>query len=200
MKLPNKFQMRLKEYPGFTHVVTVTLNHDYKCNSEYLSVKWARGFAEKLNIVPNKLVHNENAKTLIAQGTWLIVDEKAKQKKQEGCLPDFFRCTYAGREQPYNAEVINNKVYVWLDGWPTKAEYKIQYFKALIGKGGFQILDKKPLTAEQQRENKRIREEIAALEQSVKLNQQNIEHYTKLCANYLERIAQLEEKIVEEVE
>jgi hypothetical protein len=61
------------------------------------------------------------------------------------------------------------------------------------------IVEKKPLTAEQQRQLNDFKERIASLEQSIKLNEQSIEHYKRLVANYETTKQDLLKKIEEMV-
>lgn len=189
--LPSKFQFRLYEHQGYTHIAEQVSPGAYK-------IKWARGWHNIVNAIEWTDCLDSEIQGWVDDGGWIIVDDTPEQKKQEEALPDFFLCTYDSREEPYNAEVIGDRVYVWLDGWETKASYTVENFKALIGKGGFQVLDKRPLTAEQQRSNKEYREQIATLESSIRLNEQDIEHKKRLIASYEGRKSDLLKKIVED--
>jgi endonuclease III len=61
----------------------------------------------------------------------------------------------------------------------------------------WEIVDRKPLTAEQKKANKEFEEQIKALESSIKINEQDLEHKLRLIGNYNERIEMLKAKIVE---
>lgn len=195
MKLPSKFSVRVAEFPGLTHTVKRNDWGDYE-------VRWSRGFFEALmaagkNIETfrDRVVDEDHVQAWLNSKQWQVVD--FEQKKQEETLPDVFYIrtqageytfTKAGDDVWCCSTVENNLTAAW---------HKAEILRNLKS-GAWTRFDKKSLTAEQQRANKEIREQIQQLESSIKIQEQSVEHYQRMCASYRDRIEQLKLKIVEE--
>lgn len=128
MTLPDTFQFRLKEHPGFTHSAIV-VNGKVK--------KWAREYLESLTFDVDEYFWTEAREDLVQawvdKGVWLVVEE-----------------------------------------------------------------NKNTLTTEQLRRNKEINEQVAALDSSIKIAEQNVEHQRRLIASYEDRKEILKKGLVEE--
>lgn len=195
MKLPEKFQYRVHHSPGFTHTAKMLENGDLK-------VKWARGWdyhitqktGEKSNAQP--IMPRRNVEKFVQDGRWIVIVDK--KKPHEDALPDVF---YIETKLGNNFKCVRNGVgynFIRKDGEITlDSPIDVITIKSALIAGSWKIVDKKLLTAEQQRANKDFRERIAALESSIKLNQQDIHHKELLIKNYECQIEDLKAKIVE---
>jgi hypothetical protein len=187
MKLPDKFQFRVSAYQGYTHTAKLNAHGDYE-------VKWARGWHLVAAQSIDWIVATENeVQGWVNGGGWLIVDEQPKQE----VLPDEFyfeheNKDYSGKayREPYGWTVN------WGNDWPNSF-YHESWISHFINKGMWKIVDKKPITAEQQRQLNDFKERVAALEQSIKLNEQDVEHKKRLIANYESTKQDLLKKIEE---
>lgn len=194
MKLPEKFQMRHSNYQGYTHTVSINAVGEYE-------VLWARGFPNFIKTLPRLMFYDYEVRELVDAGIWVIVDEKPEQKKQEEALPDVFDVvhTYSGNGYTLKKSAEDDwRIYRKDCPANLNHRYTEQYIKANLDSGVWELIVKKPLTDEQQKANKRIREEVAALYSSIKLNEQDIHHKQLLIRSYEERKAILLTKIVEE--
>lgn len=193
MKLPEKFQMRVSHLKGFTHQVSLNSLGDYE-------VSWARGYPNHIRAVPRKVFDRADVIGLVSEGFWIVV-EVPEQKKQEEALPDEFDVvhTYSGNGYTLKKSAEDDwRIYRKDRPANLNHRYTEQYIKANLDSGVWELIVKKPLTDEQQKANKRIREEVAALDSSIKLNEQDIHHKQLLIRSYEERKAILLTKIVEE--
>ena len=194
MKLPDRFQFRAKDEPAFTHTAKLV-------EGEY-QVKWARGFErhfmEKhgLEKFVDSVWNVGSAECQIERGNWIVVDEKP----QEQSLPDEFcfkvdghGCTYRMKlvGDTYRCASMNAK-------FPVEhgAPHLVQNVKRAIKCGIWVMVN--VLTPEQVKANKEYREQIAQLNSSIRISEQNVEHQLRLQASYRERIGILNGKIVEE--
>jgi hypothetical protein len=188
MKLPDKFQMRVSRIPGFTHTVTKNTHGDYEVN-------WARGYPNKIGSLPRKTFDEGYVDQTVESGEWIVVEDTPKQDDMK--LPDefYYRHRY-GHVSGFAKRVANGFDIIWADcdGCIFFAESLVNYF---VDNGLWKILDKRPLTAEQQRTLKNFQEQVAQLDSSIKLNEQTIEHHTRLIANYKSRQDDLRDKIAE---
>jgi hypothetical protein len=186
MKLPHKFQMRVKDYPGYTHHVEMNAWGDYE-------VKWARGFVHEVGYLPQRVVASEYAENYADIGAWIVVEDKPKQ--EEASLPDEFYFLNSVGEH-FKAQ---RQQFYWVltsqeDGRTVSVtEYRV---KSSL-KTSWKIIDKKPLTAEQQRTLKDFNEQFAQLSQSIKLNEQDVAHKMMLISSYKARQDELLDKIAE---
>jgi hypothetical protein len=192
-QLPDKFQMRTNGFPGFTHTVKLNAHGDYE-------VTWARGFDRKSysmgQALPNVVFTKEEVRKNVAGCVWYIVEDKPKQEKTEE-LPDEFYCTYVGTDKVYKGYFDGKEYRLSHPTLPAEATYHKSRFLLAVKDGRFKILDKKPLTAEQQRTLKEFKEQVAQLDQSIKLNEQDISHKQRLISNYIARQDDLHKKIEE---
>jgi hypothetical protein len=195
--LPNKFQMRVKKYPGFTHEVKINGWGDYE-------VKWARGFPFAFGELPRVVFDSHEVHVCLEFGDWIIVEDKPKQKEEDfaSSLPDEFYFEYLGwtyfvkrNTDKWDAFTCNAAGLV--ERKVSDGPYSAKTFEGQFKKGTWKLLDKKPLTPEQERQLKDFNEQIAALDQSIKLNQQDIAHKERLIGNYQQRKEDLQEKIAE---
>jgi hypothetical protein len=195
MKLPDNFQMRVSRIPGFTHTVTKNGYGDYEVN-------WARGYPDKIGSLPRKTFEECDVTQMVEYGAWVVVEDTPKQ--EEASLPDDFCVQHRDSGHKY---VLKKKSYnVWNiydpDG-ATEANPNYPYTSDQINKylasRTWKIIDKKPLTPEQQRTLKEFKEQVQQLDSSIKLNEQDIEHRNRLIANYKARQDDLRKKI-EEIE
>lgn len=189
--LPDVFQMRVDELPGFTHVVK-------RLDSGGFKVKWARGWSEVTDIEWS-ICDEEEAEDFVASGDWIVVDEA----KQEDSLPDVFY--FEHKDKTCSGLVVKTKHgqsgwnVTWSKDSGGRTEFYSEfYIPSFIERGDWKIINKKPLTAEQLRANAEAREQISSLEHNIKLRKQDVEHAEILIKNYQERINQLSSKIVEE--
>lgn len=195
MKLPDSFQFRDKADIGFTHSCKRNAYGDYE-------VKWARGWAERINEVPWCVAHESEVDHWVSGGGWTIVEEKPKQTASTSSLPDEFYVQNCDSGHIY----VMKKRYegVWdiyyKDGvekaYPNHAYHSdliLNYFKS----GTWKILTKPILTTEQQRQVKEFREQIDQLSNSIRIQEQTVEHHTRMIANYRDRQDDLHEKIAE---
>lgn len=198
MNLPDVFQMRTLGLPGYTHKVKKNAHGDYE-------VQWARGFPQKVGIVPTCVWTEDQVRQNINQCSWYLIDDtpKAPVKQAEFTLPDefYFVCPGSAGNYTYKAKITASAICVT---WPEMLnpkepiEYSVGPFTAMVKSGEWKIIDKPTLTPEQIRFNKEYNEQIRALESSIKLSQQSEEHQKRLQQQYQERINDLKAKIVEE--
>lgn len=190
MKLPEKFQMRHKLYGGFTHVV--------KVEGGSVKVKWARGYADSTGFIPNSVLTLSEAEYYVQNGLWVVVDEK----KVEQGLPDefYFHCFEVSSIIYRATRQANNKFDVTWDGklQYTPLYYTEEHLVSRFKSGDWEMYKSMPLTPEQLRSNADVREQISALDHSIRLAYQDIEHKDKLIKSYLARQGELSSKIVKE--
>lgn len=198
MELPNKFQFRIMKYPGFTHAAKINEWGDYE-------VKWARGYAQHINRVPSVTVEECWFKEYLDDGRWQIVVDKPKQKEPEaGKLPDVF-CFQVPRGAIYQFTKVQPRVYNVVEykdrdnASADRSDWPEDEIVAQLESGAWKMCDapeeKPALTAEQERTIKSYREQITALDSSIKINKQTIHHHQPLIANYLDRQDDLHEMI-----
>lgn len=187
MKLPNKFQMRVSSIPGFTHTVTKNANGDYEVN-------WARGYPNKIGSLPIRTFDEWDVDRAVESGAWIVVEETPKQDNVK--LPDEFYFQVDGQGEVYHM-LADRDGYKCTDTWGNSAWHSHTYVVGAVKEGAWRILDKKPLTAEQQRSLKSFQEQVAQLDSSIKLNEQTIEHHERLISNYKSRQDDLRDKIAE---
>jgi hypothetical protein len=195
--LPDKFQMRTNGFPGFTHTVKLNAHGDYE-------VTWARGFDRKSysmgRVLPHVVFTEEEVRKNVAGCMWYIVEDTPKQKEAEVSLPDEFYFLVEGDDELFKAKRLNNNVFHIT--WDSEAsregsQYLAEKISSYLKEGVWKIIDKKPLTAEQQRALKDFQEQVAQLDSSIKLNEQTIEHHARMIANYKSRQDDLRDKIAE---
>ena len=192
--LPVKFQFRHCYHTNYTHTAKLNAHGDYEVN-------WARGWANVIGKVPNVVFDSNLAKELIEAGSWELVDDKPKQK--EGLSDEFyFQCESDSLDVTYKAKKIDGKFFVTWDGMIPSfpAWYTEDQLQCRFKEGHWKIITKPVLTAEQQRQVKELREQVTQLDQSIKLNEQDVEHKLRLISNYearqkdlLDMIAKIEE-------
>jgi hypothetical protein len=189
MKLPNKFQFRVKCLPGFTHTISKNAHGDYE-------VKWARGYPNKIREVPRAVLEECRVHSLVEVGAWIVVNDKQKQDE----LPDefYFKHSHCPDDMHFTKRCGDFYMTTWNCG--TEEQHTVSGVVDYVKKFGWWIIqDKKPLTAEQQRQLNDFKERIASLEQSIKLNEQDVEHKRRLISNYEATKADLLKKIEEMV-
>lgn len=197
MKLPEKFQFRAKDEPAFTHTA--------KLVKDKYQVKWARGFErhfmEKhcLKKFADSDWNVSSAERQVELGSWLVVEE-APQKQALPLLPDEFYFKVLGQGHAYKMTLVDGYFRCTTAASDTPplhgAPHNVQDVKRNV-KGGVWVIVN-VLTAEQKRANKEAREQVQALESSIKISQQAIAHKERLIASYEERKQDLLNKIVEE--
>ncbi len=214
MDLPERFSVRIKDYPGLTHGVKRNDNGMYE-------MKWSRGFFEALcdrcpltvGAFRNREIDEKHMQAWLESGDWLIVDDSKKERdvklpdeasstNSAASLPSQFYFTYKDDNFPkFKATLSDSGEWYEIDweGRVGSSTYSTKLAQKFVTEKYWKIIDKKPLTAEQRRFNSEFREQIRALGQSIKLNENDIEHKIKLIDSYNERIEQLKAKIVEEV-
>lgn len=198
MSLPDKFQFRTKTNLGFTHTAKKNANGDYE-------VEWAKGWLKLNNNTDPWIVAPDcDIKHFVESGGWLIVNDTPKVAEQN-TLPDEFLFQCFGKGTIYTAKRVGdsfNVTWVWDEpapDCPNFCLYSETTLRERFARGDWKILDKKPLTAEQKRANKEFQEQIQQLESSIRIQEQTIEHHTRMICNYMERIETIKGKIVEEV-
>lgn len=188
-ELPHKFQMRTNGFPGFTHTVKLNKWGDYE-------VTWARGF-DRMSYcidgsIPNKTFDAGEVTKFVRNCEWVIVEYKPMV---EDVLPDEF---YFLNSLDEHFKAQRQQSY-WLltsqEHGRTVSVSEDQVKSAL--KTSWKILTKPILTAEQQRQVKAFREQIDQLSNSIRIQEQTVEHHTRMIANYLARQDDLHEKIAE---
>jgi len=202
-QLPNKFQMRVSHLPSFTHSVSKNANGDYEVN-------WARGYPNKIRSVPRKTFEDWDAVRMVESGSWIIVDDKPKQEETK--LPDEWVSEKPPAQIPSQfyfehknghdagSVCLTRDGRVWNVLWGGRKEagyYSYGWIPAFVEKGVWKVIDKKPLTAEQQRQLKEFLEHVAQLSQSIKLNEQDVAHKMMLIGSYKARQDDLLDKIAE---
>jgi hypothetical protein len=189
--LPDSFQFRDKSNAGFTHSCKRNAHGDYE-------VKWARGWAECIDEVPWRVAYASEVDKLVSNGSWIVVEDTPKQKDFASSLPDeFYFKVFHG--EVYRFAKINAHKYMChaLKDDDDCAPWSVEDIKQNLKSGVWTILDKRPLTAEQQRQVKEFREQIDALASSIRIQEQTVEHHTRMIANYQSRQDDLHEKIAE---
>jgi hypothetical protein len=194
-QLPDKFQMRTDDFPGFTHTVKLNAHGDYE-------VTWARGFDRKSysmgRKLPNVVFAQEEVLDAVQSLWWVIVEDTPKQKGAN--LPDefyflnsqdyTFKAERDLRTKYFNFESIDSP-------YSSKGAFSESEAQECLKCGLWKILDKPSLTAEQQRALNEFKEQVAQLDQSIKLNEQDVEHKLRLIGNYRARQDELRAKIKE---
>lgn len=189
MKLSDKFQFRIEEYPGFTHTSS-------KNGHGYYEVKWARGYPNKIREIPRVVFDECDVRGLVEMGAWIVADEPPKQNE----LPGEFVATNTYSGGHWKMRKIGE---IWFafdfDSGLSLSDmhYTEKGIKKYLNDGIWTIQTKRVLTAEQQRQLNDFKERVAQLEQAIKLNEQSIEHYKRLVANYEATKADLLKKIEE---
>lgn len=202
-QLPDKFQMRVSAMPHFTNTVKRNAYGDYE-------VTWARGYPEALGKIPVKVFLAEQMEWIVGEGYWVVVEDKPKQEetklsdewvspKPPAQIPSQFY--FAHKEGDCSGSVSLRKDgkgwdVLW-DGEKKAEYYSYNWVPAFINNGSWKILDKKPLTAEQQRSLKEFREQVQQLTNSIKIQEQDVEHKRRLISNYVQRQQELVAKIKE---
>lgn len=200
-KLPNSFQFRVIGHPGHTHTAK-------RLNDVRYSVKWARGwdrylyevdFDEDCDPAPCKpVIDTETVQQFVDEGGWIIVEEKSKST-----LPDefHFHTGLSGINCKATRDGDKYKV-TWQSDWGDghglqlrDSLYNIEVLELNVKAGHWKIIEKKPLTAQQQRFIKEFNEQIAQLDSSIKIAEQTIEHHNRMIGNYKERQETLRQKI-----
>jgi hypothetical protein len=143
------------------------------------------------------------AAELVKAVSWVVVDDKPKQENSASSLPDefYFHVVCFEDEELYKAtrEIGDNFLVTWESSamgqvGTSYTEGRIQRY---LANGDWKIMTKPVLTAEQQKQLKEFKEQVAQLDSSIKLNEQDIEHRNRLIANYKERQEVLRKKIAE---
>jgi hypothetical protein len=201
MSLPDKFQMRTNTHPGFTHTVKRNAWGDYEVN-------WARGYHNVIHGKPRVTWDQQAVEERLQDLAWNIVDEQKAEKEAakapvKESLPDVFHFVMTGSNDTtvFKATKGDDKYVVsWTEDYGRKGQtnYSVKMVQNIVSEGGWTVVEKTPITAEQQRLNKELNEQIAALQSSVRISEQNVEHQRRLQANYNERIDALKSKLVEE--
>lgn len=198
MKLPSRFTFQLKRAKGFTHSAKVV--------EDQVEVKWSRGWHESrvgCGDEPYDSIWSvcsvDSVENWVQKGSWIIVDQP--EAKQEDTLPDeftlkanLFGSKFQCTRTKGGFNFVNERGATTLDS-PISEEFILD----AIQDGAWKIIDKKPLTAPQQKANAEYREQIQQLNNSIRIQEQTVEHHERMIANYKGRIADLEQKIVEEV-
>lgn len=189
--LPEKFQFRHKLNKGFTHYCKLNSYGDYE-------VTWARGWAEVIRRVPWRVISAWEVKNAVAEGDWTVVDDVPKQEE----LPDQFTVQHHDSHNKYVLKKKSDDVWNIYEyggvaeanpNYPYTSEQMTKYLKCSTWK----IINKPALTAEQQRQLKEFREQIAQLDSSIRINEQTIEHHQRMIGNYKQRQNDLLEKIAD---
>lgn len=195
IEVPKNFQFRLKDEPGYTH--------SGKIVGGECKVVWARGFERYYmdktgrSVFPCTHWSVQDLANQFVNRRWiLVVDEK---KAQEQSLPDVFYFKHsASGDELHNAtrKDKGNYTITWHCG--AKENYRAGGVEYYVRNKCWNPCAKPVLTAEQLRANKELREQVAALENSIKLNRQDIAHREILIANYEQRKQNLLSEIIEE--
>jgi hypothetical protein len=184
--LPNTFQFRVDAYPGYTHTAKQNAHGDYE-------VKWARGWHLVKNPIERTVAHEHEVQEWVNNGGWLVVEDKPKQGK----LPDEFYFDCFEDDTIYKATRDGTDFRIEWSGM--RADIPCRYTEAQLterfNSGDWKFLHKKPLTPEQQRTIKDFKEQLLALDSSIKISEQDIEHKQRLIGNYKARQDTLREKI-----
>jgi hypothetical protein len=184
-EIPDVFQFRHADYTNYTHTAQLNRYGDYE-------VKWARGWANVVGFVPHVVFDSNEVNWLVEDGLWLLVDDNPKQKDK---LPDEFYFTNSLDER---FKAVRGKLYWTLtcqEGGRSLSVTEEQVKCSL--KHSWKILPKPVLTAEQQRQLKEFKEQIFQLDNSIRIQEQTIEHHNRLVANYKSRQDDLRKKIEE---
>ncbi len=186
MDLPEKFQFRIDTHRDFTHTAKKNSVGDYE-------VEWAKGWLKQQDIYDPWIVANEKeVKGWVNNGGWIMVGDSKKK------FPDEFYFTNT-LDHTCHAKLYGGIFIIDNLECEHSCGLDVATVQRWVKRGDWKIIDKRPLTAEQLRFNVEFREQIKALESSIKINEQDIEHKIRLIDNYNERIEQLKAKIVEEV-
>jgi hypothetical protein len=196
-QLPERFQFRHVSHPGFTHSCKRNAVGDYE-------VTWARGWAEYIDQVPWRVISCGVARVAVADGKWIVVEDAPKQKEQEvGALPDEF-CFQVGRGAIYQFTKVQPKVYSivdYKDRNDSEADRSTWFEDEILEhleSGAWKMCDApNVLTPEQERLVSQYQEQLAALDSSIKINEQTIYHHQLLISSYRSRQDDLHEKIAD---
>jgi hypothetical protein len=190
-QLPDKFQFRVDTHPGYTHTATRNSHWDYE-------VSWARGWANVVGFVPIVVFVENEVLVLIDKKSWIFVEDKPKQKGAN--LPDefyflnsqdyTFKAKRDLRTKYFNFESIDSP-------YSSKGAFSESEAQECLKCGLWKILDKKHLTVEQQRTLNEFKDQVAQLDSSIRIAEQNIEHQNRMIANYRQRQDDLRDKIKE---
>lgn len=187
MNLPDVFQMRTLGFLGFTHKVAKNAHGDYE-------VIWARGFPQKVGTVPQVVWTEDAVMQNVNQCSWYVVTED-KPKHSTSSFPDEFYFKVP-RGEVYRFAKISSHKYMChaLKDANDCAPWSVEDIKQHL-KSGVWTMVSKPLTPEQQRQVKAFKEQIDQLSNSIRIQEQTVEHHTRMIANYLARQDDLQEKI-----
>lgn len=193
--LPHKFQFRTRKNPSFTHSCKLNAYGDYE-------VKWARGFFNEIGRVLYVVYSRKELEEKFESNSWIIVVDKPKQENSASSLPDEFLVQHSDSGNKYILKRVSESVWHIYGTNGTKEvnpnyPYSLERILGYIEQGAWKIVNKPTLTAEQQKQLKEFKEQIAQLEQSIKLNQQDICHKERLVANYEQRKSDVLSKIAE---
>lgn len=183
--LPSKFQFRHKRDTGFTHTCKINARGDYE-------VTWARGWANVIGEVPWRVFQKLEVEYAVNACDWMVVEDKPKQEEE---LPDeFYFLNSLG--EPFKAQRLQHYWQLTCQEDGRTVSVSEDQVKTSL-KISWKILDKRPLTAEQQKAVNAFREQIQQLDSSIRINEQTIEHHQRMIGNYEQRQNDLLEKIAE---
>lgn len=189
MKLLDKFSFRVASVPGFTHSCKRNAVGDYE-------VKWARGYAEHLGMIPRKCFDERDVRGIVERNGWIVVDEI---EKVDVFPQEFYLRVPRGSVYGFSKIDSDN----WLcfnpkDSGRDTSPWHADEILDNINRGVWKLCDKpKPLTAEQQCAVKEYKEQLLALDSSIKINRQTIAHHERLISNYEARQEDVKAKIKE---
>jgi hypothetical protein len=191
MELPNKFTFRLNSNPHFTHSA--------KVEGDVVKVKWARGWANEIDEVPWCETSKYAVEGWVSDGGWVIVEEGKKPNK----YPDVFHfINTIGGNDKLTMTRDGDEWRCWHYGNIGEEGAGCRYSESEISNrfdgGWWTPYEPERLTAEQLRRNKEINEQLAQLDSSIKIAEQNIEHHNRLIQSYEERKEELKKGLVEE--
>jgi hypothetical protein len=189
--------MRTYGFPGFTHTVKLNPHGDYE-------VTWARGFDRKSysmgKMLPNVVFTEEEVRKNVAGCLWYVVEDTPAQKEMSASMPDEFIAsnTFSRSSWSMKKDGATWRAYCLEGGTLLSINYYSEDdVRNYIKKGTWTIQERVALTAEQQRALKEFKEQVAQLDQSIKLNEQDIAHKEHLIGNYRQRQDDLRKKIEE---
>jgi hypothetical protein len=188
-QLPDKFQFRVDTHPGYTHTATRNAYWDYE-------VSWARGWANVVGFVPIVLFVENEVLGLIDKKSWIFADDKPKQKEAE--LPDEFYAAHSpNSETIWHMKKDGDSWFSNYRGMRNHVAYSETWLRNVFKEGLWCIVEKKTLTQEEQRALNEFKDQVAQLDSSIRIAEQNIEHQNRMIANYRQRQDDLRDKIKE---
>jgi hypothetical protein len=188
-QLPDKFQFRVDTHPGYTHTATRRAHGAYEIN-------WARGWHKAIGEIKWLTCTADEVHNWVKSGGWLVVEDTPKQKEAD--LPDEFYAAHSpNSETIWHMKKDGDSWFSNYRGMRNDVAYSETWLRNVFKEGLWCIVKKKTLTQEEQRALNEFKDQVAQLDQSIKLNEQDICHKQRLIANYNERRADLQKKIKE---